>query len=107
MSDTELGIIRQIDSICDEFEARWSKDSRNAIQSLLDRVAIEHRQQLLKQLVAVDVELRAREDETIVLRDYEYLGELAVSLVEKLLKSNSNDSRDGQRGCNTGLYRPA
>ena len=101
MSDSELGIKRQIDSICDEFEARWPTDGRNAIRSLIDRVAPEHRQQLLKQLVAVDVELRAREDETIVADDYQYLGELAVGHVESLLKGNSPtramDSEDAIR----------
>ncbi len=117
MSDWEFEVKCQIDAICDEFEAQWAAQSKNAIQSLLDRVDPGMRQQLVEQLLAIDVELRMNGDETIAAADYQVLGDDAVRYAEGLLKSklptcgmaNEDATRDlnGQSGAPDGTVAPS
>ena len=85
----ELQKKRQIDVICDEFEAKWSNIGPTDIELWLNRIDAERRKQLLEQLLAIDVELRRNAKLTVLPKDYSRLGEYAVEYAEELLNADS------------------
>ncbi len=60
----------RIDELCDEFERQWQAGARPEIGFFLDQVSADARSHLLRELVAVEVELRVQKGETPRLDDY-------------------------------------
>src|ERR1700686_5319301 len=65
-----LSLQRQIDAICDEFEARWLPPGNIPVEPLLDRVPVEARSRLLCELMRVERALRERHDLSIERSDH-------------------------------------
>ena len=76
---------RQLDSICNDFEDQWCSDSPVDFDKYLTRVAAEHHDPLLWQLLDVDVELRLKAGQAVKPEDYHSLGSVAIDYVAKLL----------------------
>jgi eukaryotic-like serine/threonine-protein kinase len=51
---------RQIDRVCDEFEAEWRTGQRPRIETYLSRATADQREGLLRELLALEVEYRRR-----------------------------------------------
>ncbi|MDR1963390.1 MAG: serine/threonine protein kinase [Planctomycetaceae bacterium] len=52
-------VLREIDDLCDEFEAALRKGDSVQIEDFLNRVEEEHRPQLLRELLEIEIELSA------------------------------------------------
>ena len=78
---------RLLDQICSEFEEAWSADSENDFESCLAKVDSLQRDQLLRMLLEVDVELKLKANHPIKLADYERFEQTAVEHVEGFLES--------------------
>jgi eukaryotic-like serine/threonine-protein kinase len=72
MSDTvPSNDAKTIDRLCDDFEAEWKAQRRQAIESYLDRVAAPLRPRLLRKLLAVEMEYRLRQGERLTPGEYQ------------------------------------
>jgi hypothetical protein len=60
---SELNALRRIVAACEEFEVEWRGGCAPRIDAFLDRVAPEHRDGLLRELLAIEVELRTARGE--------------------------------------------
>jgi serine/threonine-protein kinase len=58
------GELRRIDDVCDRFESAWRRGERPALEAYLDGFAGAARAQLLRGLLALDLDLRLRQGET-------------------------------------------
>jgi serine/threonine protein kinase/tetratricopeptide (TPR) repeat protein len=85
MSELDFSVKRHLDVICDEFERHWSDNARSDIKPLLERIDQKHRDQLLRMLVDVDVELRSKAGKRVLADEYSELGEQVVAQVGELL----------------------
>jgi hypothetical protein len=65
------GDARQIDEMCDEFEAEWLAGRSPQIERYLGRVPPPQEGDLLRELLALEVEYRLRRGERPVLADYQ------------------------------------
>ena len=86
MSNSESANERQLDAICDEFEANWSADLPAELAKYLELVDEPLRDQLLQSLIEVDVELRAKDGQTVNGIDYADFGPEAVEIVDRILE---------------------
>ena len=68
LTDSQL---RQIDQICDGFEASWNSELRPRIEAFLDVDAGPYRKLLLQELVLIDAEYRRRLEESPRTADYQ------------------------------------
>ncbi len=87
MSDSAFPNNRQLESICNEFRLHWSADDRPDFNSFLKQVDDEHRDQLLRMLLDIDVELRLKAGHAVSAHDYRELGKQALAHVVGLLTS--------------------
>ena len=90
MSDSEFSTKRQLDSICNEFEEGWSVNKKSDLATFLDRIDELHREQLLRMLLDVDVELQKQAGQPISPEDYREHGNTAVAHVAELLTTNAD-----------------
>ncbi len=56
--DDPLACSYQLDSICDEFEAKWKEGSEPSLEEFLSSVPDEHSAELFEELVHVDMHYR-------------------------------------------------
>jgi len=68
LTDSQL---RQIDQICDGFEAAWKSERRPRLETFLDPDAGLPRRPLLHELVLLDVEYRKRLGEAPRIAEYQ------------------------------------
>src|SRR5262249_38309253 len=98
--------IRQIEQICDDFEAAWRAGERPVFESYLDRVAPPLGSELLHHLVALDWEYRAAAGEEPLSADYvkrfPILAATIDSIRHEVAAANDNDEKPTQR---LGPYR--
>ena len=88
---TPLGILQEIDRVCDSFEAAWQAGLKPRIEDYLGAVAESHRESLFGELVAREVEIRRKAGETPDLADYEErFGAYAV-LIQTILNAIGAD----------------
>ena len=66
----ELPTIQRIDLVCDAFESAWSNGERPVIEEFLGDTEGEERDQLIRELVALDIEYREKQGETPHLEEY-------------------------------------
>ena len=81
---SQLQLQQQLDAICGEFENHWSADRESDIPKMLSRVETEHRDQLLRILLKVEVALRRKAGQPISPEDYQQLGVSASQFVANL-----------------------
>ncbi|MGO9598586.1 MAG: protein kinase domain-containing protein [Isosphaeraceae bacterium] len=82
---TPLGILQEIDRVCDSFEAAWQAGLNPRIEEYLGAVAESHRESLFGELLAREVEIRRKAGETPGLADYDgRFGEYA-ELIQTIL----------------------
>ena len=60
-----------IDAMCDEFEQQWLTGARPAIEDLLLRVRANSRAELLRQVLAVELEMRRRAGQRPQIDEYQ------------------------------------
>ncbi|MBX7103326.1 MAG: serine/threonine protein kinase [Gemmataceae bacterium] len=61
---------RQIDAVCDAFEAAWANVPRPKIEDFLDSFSAQHRPAALRELVVLDIYLRGQQGETVTFAEY-------------------------------------
>ena len=88
MSDSELSNIRRLDAICDEFENKWNADARVDLNPWLEHAESDKRSLLLRMLLDLDYELRAKSGQSVAENDYQNYGQEAVVYVRKLLNES-------------------
>ncbi len=66
----ELKVLKVIDSIADEFEQELNAGRRPRIEPLLRRVEPSHVGRLLKELLSLELDWRAKSGQTLVTNDY-------------------------------------
>ena len=76
---------KKLDSICNDFEDNWNPKSRVDLSDYLDKVGPELRDGLLRQLLAVDIELRQKSTHELSIKDYEHLGQPALDYAKELI----------------------
>ena len=86
MSGLNFSTIWKIEKICDEFEADWSPDSNVKLLSILEKVDESHRDDLLKALINLDVELRLNSGQQVAPKEYEKYGSNATEQVADLIR---------------------
>lgn len=92
---------QQIDAICDAFEAEWRAGRRPSWREFLERGAAEDRARLLRELLAVELQLRAAAGERAVAKDY---GDLEARIVvAALLRDDAHSSSANSR--HAGMLR--
>ena len=96
MPKGNYSLLAQFDSICDEFESKWSPGERPDFEKFLTDVASSNRQQLLTMLVDLDVELRKAKKLEVIAADYSALGDEFVAHVENKLVARSDESSTGK-----------
>jgi hypothetical protein len=84
----EIAIQRQVELICNDFEERWSDQAKLDFESFLARVDDSQRDPLLRELLAVDVELRIKAGQQVDPDDYRQLGSQVVVVIGQLLKEH-------------------
>ena len=89
MADSDFSDQQKLDSICNDFEEQWSPEAYLKIPEYLSQVEVQLRDQLLRMLLDVDVELRKKAGSTLTPSDYSKLGESAVQHVEQLCYDDS------------------
>ena len=67
---SSLSVSDRIDSLYDAFEGEWRAGQRPEIQRYLDRVPVTEQAALLRELIAVDVEIRVQRGESPAREDY-------------------------------------
>ncbi len=87
----DVSVQYRVDKICNEFEQKWSSQSRPDFRLFLDRVDEANRNQLLESLVEVDVELRQKAGQIIEPDDYLEVDPRVVKIVERLIGYESDD----------------
>lgn len=92
MPKRNLSLDLRLDRICNEFEDVWSPDTRVDFEDYLHQVEANHRDDLLRALVEVDVELRQRNGQAISKDDYANLGAPIQAVVEALLAESGNQA---------------
>lgn len=69
-SEERYPTAQRVDIVCDEFESAWQEGQRPAIEQFLKNVAGEERSQLLRELIALEIEFRSKSGETPQLDEY-------------------------------------
>ncbi len=77
-------LLQQIDRICDDFEGAWRAGNRPRIEDFLDE-EIAHRDELLRELIARELELKRAAGEAVDAAHYEQRFESNSELVRNLL----------------------
>jgi serine/threonine protein kinase/dienelactone hydrolase len=67
----ELGVIQEIDPVCDRFEADWRARRKPRIEAYLFEVSESARPALFQELLRVEIACRRGQGETLLLREYE------------------------------------
>ncbi|MFN9718704.1 MAG: serine/threonine-protein kinase [Planctomycetota bacterium] len=88
---------REIDRLCDEFEATWKNGSAPKLADFLHRVEAAARDMLLVELIGIDLEYRFRTSALPKSNVYAEFGTHAVETAEKLLKEF--DAKNQKRSC--------
>ncbi|MCA9039226.1 MAG: protein kinase [Planctomycetaceae bacterium] len=89
-----LPTVHRVDLKCDEFESAWNSGERPTIEEYLEGISGTERQQLLRELVALEIELRERGGETPKLNEYTpRFAEMAADL-ETLFSDKKNSSEE-------------
>ena len=60
-----------IDVVCDDFEGEWKAGRRPAIHDYLTRIDEKSRGELLRQLLAVELEMRRKHGEQLAIDEYQ------------------------------------
>src|SRR5262245_40638914 len=94
-----LTVAEQIDKVCDQFEAQWDAAGAGRIEELLAAAAEPLRGALLRALLLVELELRARSGKTLSAEEYyqRFPGYKAV-LDSVLLEAGPSASVHGSTG---------
>jgi serine/threonine protein kinase len=87
--------MKQIDEVCDDFEAAWQRGSRIRIESCLRLVPELARDDLLRELLENEIELRMKNGESLLLEQYAARFPKHSDLVKKILQRHSNPRRLG------------
>lgn len=82
-----MSISKQIDEICDRFEAAWKAGEEPSLKEALKSIAEEGRSALGKELIPLDVECRARHSTMPVASDYAPFGAGGVKLAQKAIEA--------------------
>src|SRR5437867_3251792 len=81
-----MSTLSRIDLLCDEFEALGRSGGRPKIQEFLKRAQESERARLLRELVALDVDVRRKAGDPVRESDYHHLGPDAVSQARAVLE---------------------
>ncbi len=65
-----LDLAREIDTLCDRFEAQWRSGARPRVEDFLAPLAAEQRTPLLRALLLVEIELRGAAGEPVLATEY-------------------------------------
>tara|TARA_R110002111_G_scaffold7432_1_gene29615 strand:- start:1057 stop:5052 length:3996 start_codon:yes stop_codon:yes gene_type:complete len=68
--EKELVLLRKIDEIADRFESEWSTQQRPRIEDWVSHVKGNYQPRLLAELIAIELEWRAGNGESLVLDEY-------------------------------------
>lgn len=80
MSARDVSIDRQLDAICNEFEANWVAETYPDFEAYLNRIGPSYGDRLLGMLLHVDIELRNKAGQQVKADQYQVLGEHAVAV---------------------------
>jgi len=80
--------IRQIDEICDAFDAAWNSGHSPRISDFAARIDESSRQALIRELVVLEVECRTKRGESPTVADYAIFGEDIAQLVKDTLQES-------------------
>ncbi|MCA9040307.1 MAG: serine/threonine protein kinase [Planctomycetaceae bacterium] len=90
----EFPTAQRVDIRCDEFETAWSDDHRPTIEEFLDGVTGNERNQLIRELVALEIDLRVQLGETPKLEEYTPRFEEIKSELETLFINQRSQTQD-------------
>jgi len=94
-------IFRQIDSICEEFEAAWKSHRRPDVELFLAGAEEPVRTELLRELILLDVEYRQHAGETPTVDQYLGLFPEDVAFIQSLFETGQPRWAEG------GMRRPS
>ena len=95
-SDRNVDAARNLDRICQKFEAEWRAGQRPQIEQFLSIGTNVERRELLNELLALEVELRADRDETIVVEELQNRFPDDLSTVNEFCDDIQQASEGGQ-----------
>ncbi|MDR1491747.1 MAG: serine/threonine protein kinase [Planctomycetaceae bacterium] len=87
--------MKQIDEVCDDFESAWRRGSRIRIESCLRLVPEPARADLLRELLEIEIALRAQNGESLLFEQYLSRFPEHSELVKKILHCHNNARRLG------------
>jgi len=93
----DLSALQRIDELCDQFEDAWRKGERPHIEDRLPKVPEAERAALLRQLLKVELELRVKAHEAIVLEEYQDRFSLDADLLVEIARAIENECKTGPR----------
>jgi len=95
-SDRNVDAARNLDRICQDFEAEWRAGHRPRIEQFLTTDTNVERRALLNELLALEVELRADRDETIVVEELHHRFPEDLSTINEFCEDIQQSSEGGQ-----------
>src|SRR5262245_8324786 len=92
-----VNVIKRIDAICDRFEADWRAGKRPKIEKHLGAATAAERDEQLRALLRLEIELRVGQNETVGRESYEarFANEAAIvqSVFRDVTRAASQPSR--------------
>ena len=80
-----------LDTLIDLFDNQWRSNDKPDYQTFLVQVSEADRPALLAQLLAIEIEYRIRNSESVNVADYQLLGDSARQLVDQLIATHAGD----------------
>ena len=81
-----------LDTLIDRFDQLWRSSDKPDYQTFLAQASEADRPALLAKLLAIEIEYRIRNSESVNVTDYDLLGESARQLVDQLIAAHAGDS---------------
>ena len=96
-SQLPLSGLRDLDQVCDRFEAAWRRGEQPRIEEYLEQTSADRRKTLLRHLLLVDVEYRVGRGDPVTAREYQERFPEHLEVIDPVFRETYRTTRDAHR----------